>query len=52
MTSAEWKFVHVLALKLDPRWRRLPAESRLEGAGVFECVASMLFPQRIMSHQP
>jgi chlorite dismutase len=29
------KFVHVLALKLDPRWRRLPEATRLRDARAF-----------------
>jgi len=34
-----WKFVHVLALKLDPAWRRLPDEVRLHDAAGFERTA-------------
>jgi chlorite dismutase len=35
-----WKFVHVLALKLDPAWRRLPDEVRAQDASAFESAAS------------
>lgn len=31
-----WKYVHVLALKIDPGWRRLPDETRLQDAAAFE----------------
>ncbi|MGQ0571455.1 MAG: chlorite dismutase family protein [Armatimonadota bacterium] len=31
-----WRFVHVLALKLDPAWRRLPDDARLKDAVEFE----------------
>lgn len=31
-----WRYVHVLALKLDPAWRRLPDDARAKDASVFE----------------
>ncbi len=34
-----WKFVHVLALKVDPAWRRLPDDVRLKDASAFEKAA-------------
>jgi len=34
-----WRYVHVLAMKLDPAWRRLPDEVRLKDAGQFERAA-------------
>ena len=37
--ETSWRFVHVLALKLDPGWRRLPDETRLKDAAAFEGAA-------------
>ncbi len=38
--EASWRYVHVLALKLDQAWRRLPDEARLKDAEQFERAAS------------
>lgn len=38
--EAEGRFVHVLALKVDPTWRRLPDDARERDAGAFEQAAS------------
>ncbi len=35
-----WKFVHALALKLDPIWRRLSDDTRLKDAAAFEAAAA------------
>ncbi len=35
-----WKFVHVLALRLDPAWRRLPDDVRLKDAAALEKAAA------------
>jgi chlorite dismutase len=35
-----WKFVHVLALKLDPAWRRSPDEIRSRDAAAFDVAAA------------
>ncbi|MGQ0551168.1 MAG: chlorite dismutase family protein [Armatimonadota bacterium] len=37
--DASWTTVHVLALRLDPSWRRLPEESRRQDAAAFLDVA-------------
>jgi chlorite dismutase len=40
MMDESWRYVHVLALKVDPAWRRLPDEVRLKDAEAFERAAA------------
>lgn len=40
MMDETWRYVHVLALKLDPAWRRLPDETRLRDAESFARAAA------------
>jgi chlorite dismutase len=49
MIEASWNTVHVLALRLDPAWRRFPDEARREDASVF-LEAARAAGDRVHSH--